>query len=100
MIAAPQLVTAANHFSLVGVNLRGEERPLVDIPEKEGSWAPSALDTGYFAWPKVSPDGKRVATAEASGPADAPEALGQIIAAALREQGADAILAACVSHDS
>jgi hydroxymethylbilane synthase len=41
------------------------------------------------------PDGSRVATAQARGPASAPEALGQQIAALLREQGADAILAAC-----
>jgi hydroxymethylbilane synthase len=48
----------------------------------------------------ATPDGKRVATADAYGPADAPEALGQVIAAALREQGADAILAACVSNEA
>jgi hypothetical protein len=67
VIAAPQPVIGANHFSLVGVNLRGEERPLVDIPENAGSWGPSALDTGYFAWPKVSPDGKRIAVEMRTG---------------------------------
>lgn len=43
----------------------------------------------------ATPDGRRVAMAEASGPDDAPEALGQHIAEALRLQDADAILAAC-----
>jgi hydroxymethylbilane synthase len=47
----------------------------------------------------ATPDGLRVAQADASGAADAPEALGQVIADALRAQGADAILAACVSDD-
>lgn len=43
----------------------------------------------------ATPDGKCVAAAEGSGPADAPEDLGERIAAMLREQGADAILDAC-----
>jgi hypothetical protein len=68
VIAAPQPVIAANNYSLVGVNLRGEERPLVDIAsENAGSWGPSALDTGYFAWPKISPDGKRIAVEVRTG---------------------------------
>lgn len=40
-------------------------------------------------------DGSRIAAAEAAGPADAPEELGQRVAAALQEQGAADILAAC-----
>lgn len=43
----------------------------------------------------ATPDGSRIAAAEASGPADAPEALGRHIAALLQAQDADAILAAC-----
>jgi len=43
----------------------------------------------------ATPDGQRIAHADASGPADAPEALGRKIADALSEQGAAAILAAC-----
>lgn len=42
-----------------------------------------------------TPDGLRTATAESSGPADAPEALGEQIAQALNTQGAAAILEAC-----
>ena len=42
-----------------------------------------------------TPDGQRIARAEASGPVDAPEALGEQIAAALNTQDAAAILAAC-----
>jgi hydroxymethylbilane synthase len=42
-----------------------------------------------------TPDGRRIARAEASGPANAPEALGEKVAAALDIQGAAAILAAC-----
>jgi hypothetical protein len=64
---ASQPVIAAANFSLVGVNLRGEERSLVDVPQNAGSWGPSALDTGYFAWPKVSPDGKRIAVEVRTG---------------------------------
>lgn len=44
----------------------------------------------------ATPDGKRIARADARGPADAPEELGRRVAAALRAQDADAILAACV----
>jgi hydroxymethylbilane synthase len=43
----------------------------------------------------ATPDGKRIAAAEASGPANAPEALGGSIADTLRGQGAEDILAAC-----
>jgi hypothetical protein len=65
---APQPVIAANNYGLVGVNLRGEERPLVDIASQNaGSRGPSALDTGYFAWPRVSPDGKRIAVEVRTG---------------------------------
>ena len=42
-----------------------------------------------------TPDGLRTATAEASGPADAPEALGEQVAQALHAQGAATILEAC-----
>jgi hydroxymethylbilane synthase len=43
----------------------------------------------------ATPDGKRVARAELSGAAAAPEALGAAIAEILRQQDAEAILAAC-----
>nr|WP_279389772.1 hydroxymethylbilane synthase [Paucimonas lemoignei] len=46
----------------------------------------------------ATPDGKRVATADASGAADAPEALGREVAIALQSQDAAAILAACVNN--
>jgi hydroxymethylbilane synthase len=44
----------------------------------------------------AAPDGKRVARAEATGTADAPEALGEKVADLLRERGAAEILAALV----
>jgi hydroxymethylbilane synthase len=43
----------------------------------------------------ATPDGRRSAFAESSGPADAPEALGDQVSRRLREQDADAILAEC-----
>jgi hydroxymethylbilane synthase len=43
----------------------------------------------------ATPDGRRIATADASGPAHAPEELGRQIAKALQAQDATAILAAC-----
>ena len=46
------------------------------------------------------PDGSRIAAAEASGPADAPQELGQRVAAALQEQGAADILVACKAETS
>ena len=59
---ASQPVLAASNLNLVAVNLRGEERPLVDRSSRNaGSWGPSVLDTAYFAWPRISPDGKRIA---------------------------------------
>lgn len=48
----------------------------------------------------ATPDGKRIATAEATGPADAPEALGSQVAQALQAQGAEDILAACKAMDA
>jgi hypothetical protein len=65
--SAPQPVIAAKSYSLVGVNLRGEERPLVDIARNAGSRDLSVLDTAYFAWPKISPDGKRIAVEVITG---------------------------------
>jgi hydroxymethylbilane synthase len=43
----------------------------------------------------ATPDGKRMASAEASGPAAAPEQLGEQVSELLRRQDASAILAAC-----
>jgi hydroxymethylbilane synthase len=43
----------------------------------------------------ATPDGQRMASAEASGPADAPEALGERVAAELNARDAAAILEAC-----
>jgi len=43
----------------------------------------------------ATPDGSRSAAAEAEGSADAPEALGEQVAALLKAKDADAILAAC-----
>jgi hydroxymethylbilane synthase len=43
----------------------------------------------------ATPDGRRMASADATGPADAPDALGRQIADALRAQDAASILAAC-----
>ena len=47
----------------------------------------------------ATPDGKRIAGADAYGAADAPEALGRQIAEALKAQDAEAILAACKALD-
>ena len=68
--AAPtsQPVLAASKYSLVAVNLRGQERALDAIASANaGPWGPSALDTAYFAWPKISPDGQRVAVEVRTG---------------------------------
>ncbi|MDB5763249.1 MAG: hydroxymethylbilane synthase [Herminiimonas sp.] len=43
----------------------------------------------------ATPDGQRIATADASGSADAPEALGRQVAEALKARDASAILEAC-----
>jgi len=43
----------------------------------------------------ATPDGTRMASAELSGPADAPEALGEQVSRLLADQDANAILAAC-----
>jgi hydroxymethylbilane synthase len=43
----------------------------------------------------ATPDGKRSASAELSGPADAPERLGERVSELLQQQDASAILAAC-----
>jgi hydroxymethylbilane synthase len=48
----------------------------------------------------ATPDGKRIASADAAGPANAPEALGRQIAAILQAQGAADILAACKAMDA
>ena len=66
VIAPPPPVAARKEYRLVGVNLRGAERPLVDAA-KAGSSSLGALDTAYFAWPRVSPDGKRVAVEVETG---------------------------------
>lgn len=46
----------------------------------------------------ASPDGSQIAEAQLRGPADAPEALGQQVAARLQEQGAHAIVQACLAQ--
>jgi hydroxymethylbilane synthase len=48
----------------------------------------------------ATPDGQRMATADASGPANAPEQLGRQIAEILQGQGATDILAACKAMDA
>jgi hydroxymethylbilane synthase len=44
----------------------------------------------------ATPDGKRMASADLNGAADAPELLAEQVAALLREQDASAILASCI----
>jgi hydroxymethylbilane synthase len=44
-------------------------------------------------------DGRRLVSAQSSGPADAPEALGEAVASLLRAQGADAIIASLTAPD-
>jgi hydroxymethylbilane synthase len=44
----------------------------------------------------ATPDGTRMASADVSGPADAPEQLGEQVAELLRQQDAADILASCV----
>lgn len=46
----------------------------------------------------ATPDGRRMATAEACGPANAPETLGRQVATALTAQDAEGILSACVAE--
>jgi hydroxymethylbilane synthase len=48
----------------------------------------------------ATPDGKQIASAEATGSADAPEKLGQQISRSLEEKGAQHILALCKSMDA
>jgi hydroxymethylbilane synthase len=43
----------------------------------------------------ATPDGSQSASAQLSGPADAPERLGEQVSALLEQQDASAILAAC-----
>jgi len=43
----------------------------------------------------ATPDGTQMASADLSGPASAPEVLGEQVASVLRAQGADAILQQC-----
>jgi len=43
----------------------------------------------------ATPDGRRSAFAESTGPADAPELLGEQVSLRLREQDADTILDEC-----
>ena len=57
-------------------------------------------DTMYLRAMVATPDGKRIAAADASGFANAPEALGRSIADVLRAQGADDILAVCRAMDA
>ena len=59
------------------------------------AYATVAGDQLYLRAMVATPDGVRVASAEARGPANDPEALGQQVAAALRAQNAEAILAIC-----
>jgi hydroxymethylbilane synthase len=48
----------------------------------------------------ATPDGRRSAYAEASGPANLPEQLGEQVSLALRAQDADAILAECKAESA
>jgi len=48
----------------------------------------------------ATPDGRRSAFAEGSGPANLPEQLGEQVSALLREQDADAILAECKAESA
>jgi hydroxymethylbilane synthase len=48
----------------------------------------------------ATPDGKRMASADASGETSAPEALGRRIADVLSDQGAASILEACKAMDA
>jgi hydroxymethylbilane synthase len=63
--------------------------PLAAYAEISGKGAASTLRLRALV---ASPDGKSVARAQGEGPADAPEALGQRVADALRSQGAERIL--------
>jgi hydroxymethylbilane synthase len=59
-----------------------------------GAYAECAGDTLRLRGFVALPDGRTFLAAEASGPAHEPQALGTRVAAELREQGADALLAA------
>lgn len=59
-----------------------------------GAYAVMREDTLFLRGFVATPDGKTLLHAEATGSAEAPEALGQQLADALRGQGADAILSA------
>jgi hydroxymethylbilane synthase len=75
-----------------------------------GSEAPNTIVTDHITSPAsidgrvlymramvATPDGKRMATAAATGPIDAPESLGLQIAILLRQQDAISILAECLA---
>ncbi|MEW6133002.1 MAG: hydroxymethylbilane synthase [Pseudomonadota bacterium] len=59
-----------------------------------GAYAVMREDALFLRGFVASPDGKTFLQAECSGGPDDPEALGRLLAQALRDQGADAILAA------
>jgi hydroxymethylbilane synthase len=61
------------------------------------AYATEAGDTLHLRAMVATPDGQRIASAEASGPARAPQQLGQRVADLLQAQDARAILAACQS---
>ena len=57
------LAVMPDTFRLLSVNLAGVARALAATTDSRGrpTWASSVLDKTQFSWPRVSPDGRRIA---------------------------------------